>query len=130
MTGDLVAFLRRMLDAEAEAAQAAIDSEFVTSGKWDARGPYGDDDRYGNIRSELNEQIIEEDLLWPVAAHIARHDPARVLRRVEAEREIVDVAEGFLAGDSPLIYKLAMDMLTGLAAVYADHPDYREEWRP
>jgi hypothetical protein len=51
------------------------------------------------------------------AEHMARHDPARVLREVEAKRAIV--SEG--APEYLLVH---------LAAVYADHPDYRDEWRP
>jgi hypothetical protein len=58
------------------------------------------------------------------AAHIARHDPARVLREVEAHRRMVE--ELWLVRDS-LPVELA---LCALASVYAEHPDFREEWRP
>ena len=69
--------------------------------------------------------------------HIARHDPARVLREVEAKRAIVaDYADAcakyradrteFRAGER----FAALLAATRLAAVYADHPDYREEWKP
>jgi hypothetical protein len=52
--------------------------------------------------------------------HIARHDPARVLADVEAKRRIVewDVEQPVDRG-----------VLNILASVYADHPDFREEWR-
>ena len=57
-----------------------------------------------------------------VAPHIARHDPARVLREVEAKRKIVrDVACGFYDSD----YDEAVEHL---AAVYSDHPDYDPDW--
>ena len=49
------------------------------------------------------------------ATHIARHDPARVLREVEAKRAIV--------AEHP-------EMIGFLAAVYDSHPDYDEAWRP
>ena len=50
--------------------------------------------------------------------HIARHDPSRVLRECAAKRAIIEAAEhGYLSYVAPL------------AAVYSDHPDYREEWR-
>lgn len=65
------------------------------------------------------------------ARHIARHDPARVLAEVEAKRQIVEhhgepheCPEYDVAWDSPC------PTLRHLAAVYADHPDYREEWKP
>lgn len=62
-----------------------------------------------------------------VIAHIARHDPARVLAECEAKRRIVgqvernvrDVTGGWL---DRILHLLALP--------YADHPDYRDEWRP
>ena len=69
-------------------------------------------------------------------AHFARHDPARVLAECEAKRRIVadhgpdgngmkvngDVCSEFEAWPCPTIQ--------ALTAVYADHPDYDEEWKP
>jgi hypothetical protein len=52
--------------------------------------------------------------------HIARHDPARVLADVEAKRRIVE-----WDAEQPV----DRGVLNILASVYADHPDYREEWR-
>jgi hypothetical protein len=52
------------------------------------------------------------------AAHIARHDPARVLADVKAKRAII--------GDE--WSDPGWDVLCALASAYADHPDYREEW--
>ena len=74
----------------------------------------------------------------------ARHDEtphsgpgstARVLREVEAKRRIVDVAAECADGMWHTGYTCGAengyaDILDHLAAVYADHPDYREEWRP
>jgi hypothetical protein len=51
-----------------------------------------------------------------VAKHIARHDPARVLRGVSVRRQILKGAS------RPILALLALE--------YADHPDYRDEWRP
>jgi hypothetical protein len=59
--------------------------------------------------------------------HITRHDPARVLAECAAKRNIVrkfDCA-AFTESSRPQEF-----LLRALAAVYADHPDYREEWRP
>ncbi|MEV0586337.1 DUF6221 family protein [Nonomuraea sp. NPDC050310] len=74
------------------------------------------------------------------AEHIARHDPARVMREVEAKRRTLGLhrncgsgsgycdegghgwsaeAEGF-AGCSDLV---------DLASPYSDHPDFRTIWR-
>lgn len=84
-----------------------------------------------------------DDLDPPIAvlAHIARHDPARVLRDCEAKRRIVD-AHSFerlpTDDDEPEAFSDCADCwqtvpcltLRHLATVYADHPDYRDEWKP
>lgn len=66
--------------------------------------------------------------------HAERHDPARVLAEVDAKRRIVenlhalaaktDDGENWTPADSALI-----DTLRILSLPYAEHPDYREEWR-
>jgi hypothetical protein len=81
-------------------------------------------------------------------AHIARHDPARVLAESKAKRRIVERHEGVAdstAYGSPTGYACRVCLkfhadydceneqwpcatIRALAAVYADHPDYREEW--
>jgi hypothetical protein len=80
------------------------------------------------------------------AAHIVRHDPDRVLRRVEADRQIVALhhpLEYRGPGDPPgcavCSWRDDQDELHGdwpcptlrlLGVVDDDHPDYRPEWRP
>jgi len=84
-------------------------------------------------------------------AHIARHDPARVLAECEAKRRIVEahtpVDYSPLGMESPNAchicgidagmgdWEYAKDSypcltLRALALPYAGHPDYREGWRP
>ncbi|MCX4801770.1 DUF6221 family protein [Streptomyces sp. NBC_01214] len=134
---DLVQFLRDRLDEDEQAAQQAIACEFLTSGQWLARGPYGDDDRFGNMQSEQNEQIIEDGLLWGTVAHIARHDPARVLAEVDAKRRLLAIHRRFVdepgqacLGCAGGIEWEACPVVRLLALPYADHPYFREEWRP
>ena len=75
------------------------------------------------------------------ADHIARHDPARVLAECEAKRRIVAQYQGAtlardnnqgtiarLLGDT--IVETLTELLPLLALPYADHPDYRQEWKP
>ena len=67
--------------------------------------------------------------------HIARHDPARVLAECEAKRRIVEIhGNGDAWCDYCAGYAEGMqdECHTGrlLALPYADHPDYREEWKP
>lgn len=59
--------------------------------------------------------------------HIAHHDPARVLAECEAKRRIVGLAEVSEEEASGFVYRAA---LKALCAVYADHPDCDEAWRP
>jgi hypothetical protein len=69
-----------------------------------------------------------------------RHKPVRVLREVEAKRRTVARYEEAVAGTHdasrtnaatwrPIVTVLE-PVLRDLALPYADHPDYREEWRP
>jgi hypothetical protein len=68
--------------------------------------------------------------------HIVRHDPARVLREIDAKRRII--AEHALNGwvcstcDDGAVPPQAFPCptLRLLALPYADRSDYREEWAP
>lgn len=52
----------------------------------------------------------------------------RVLAECEAKRRIVDRTQGPVAHAGQDIERRAV--LSLLAAPYADHPDYRREWKP
>ena len=59
---------------------------------------------------------------------VMEFDPTRVLAECEAKRRIVALireaqVRGMDEDHDPYV-------LRALAAVYADHPDYRTEWRP
>lgn len=77
------------------------------------------------------------------AEHIARHDPARILREVAAKRAVM------IAADDATSYDMTVEgdrgvgsrnmiedpyvgdvILRALACAYSDHPDFNEEWRP
>ena len=79
--------------------------------------------------------------------HIARHDPARVLAECEAKRQVVHEWQTFgkLADPSVQpstdeefrVHAAAIGIRQGLARALshlalpcADHPDYRQEWKP
>jgi hypothetical protein len=80
------------------------------------------------------------------AEHAARYDPARILAECSAKRRIVLACResspdlSFLGArppgmaDFPLSphdqHKLAALTLAVLALPYAEHSDYRQEWRP
>jgi len=65
------------------------------------------------------------------AEHIVNHDPARVLREVEAKRALLAACVEY--DDMPAGMSgsgLAYQVEELLALPYADHPDYRPEWSP
>lgn len=137
---DLIEFLRARLDEDAAVVRAlTVPHEWHT-------GP-GDDPEW------TSEELVcmwppefhtpyEQDKHWrglPVsgpelAAHVARHDPARVLREVEAKRQILEAHGGDLGPQVMFCPHCEHDTpcptVRLLAAVYADHPDYRPEWAP
>lgn len=67
------------------------------------------------------------------AGHIARHDPARVLREVAAKRQIIANEQDRVIEEGPLPERMRdsieTDVIALLALPYADHPDYQEAWR-
>lgn len=64
-----------------------------------------------------------------IAEHIVRHDPARVLHSVEAARKrLAALSDAIEAGHDS--YDLASALLPYELLPYADHPDYKESWRP
>jgi len=76
-----------------------------------------------------------------VAEHIVRHDPARVLAEVEAKRQLLHLHRQMEDSEEMLDFCATCDAagkypeypcqtLRLLALPYADHADYREEWRP
>lgn len=122
MTDDLITWLRAQLDADERVARAATPGPWV----WLAGRVFQEhgDDRI--VVPTVNDlAVVEpEDL-----AHIARHDPARVLAEVQAKRRLVSEAEHYLNYEDHGL-PLAEWILTFLALPYADVPGYRDEWRP
>ncbi|MFH8336936.1 DUF6221 family protein [Streptomyces sp. AM6-12] len=108
---DLVEFLRARLDEDEQIARDA------------------------NTSPEMVTGIPRSYASAPVALHIVRHDPARVLAEVDARRGIVDdLAEVIRwAERASLDYQDGADAcertLKRLALPFADHPDYNEAWR-
>ncbi|WHM30230.1 DUF6221 family protein [Streptomyces sp. BPPL-273] len=131
---DLVQWLRAQLDADEQIARAAdgeLSAVFTRIGSFDPE--MADDER-----------------------HIMTHQPARVLREIDAKRQVIDsyaVAVERVADRSAELDRLKarrydtlmteMDLTTAihqrdtlggvlrlLALPYADRPGFREEWRP
>jgi hypothetical protein len=81
---DLVAWLHQQLDDDGRAAGHA------QPGPWRI-GNTGDPTRPCDIHTFPAARDVADRLRWVDAEHIARHDPARVLREVEAKRRAIDL---------------------------------------
>jgi hypothetical protein len=133
---DLVQWLGEQIDEDERIARAACWDD--QSDVWTARPPQARYEQYV-IVDYLDDGVVnvspynaDDD---GVGRHIERWDPARVLREIDAKRQIIEQHKRYAAerrrmmggwdpqtDDSPI--------LAALAAVYADRPGYREEWRP
>lgn len=143
---ELVTWLRAQLDEDERVARAAGEAE--AGGPVWREGSTWFRDMLDPVPSQRRAHpnyipmITEEDV-----RHIARHDPARVLREVEAKRRLIGKigdyeakidgewgcchsAADILAGRCPETKVHEITALTLLALPYADRPGYQEEWRP
>lgn len=141
MSAALIAFLRARLD-EQEAAAAAAGGTSETWQAW-GTGIYSassadDDDAPPLVTTGPEVGGSDEDAAR--AAHIALHDPAQVLREVEATRGLLrqytvpetgerpaDALGRYVAGTQRTAVEMAV---RHLAQAHAGHPDYQPEWRP
>lgn len=148
---ELIAFLNDRLDEDETVARAAAAA--VAAERWHhslhmnqvvTPTPHiavYDTGVFGVVKPVAN---WDEDGPDPLLEHIARHDPARVLADVAAKREIIALHAPFDAwadipgphGPQIVCRECAgarmypCPTLRVLAAPYAEHPDYRQEWKP
>ena len=133
---DLTGFLLARIAEDVAAASLA------TPGPW-----WGNDQGW----EDANGEPIIQAPYHPIDAtsqdveHVAKWNPARVLAECEAKRRIVEAhPDGHEPGEAvpfcstcepegpwnPATHRYQCPTLRLLALPYADHPDYREEWRP
>ena len=111
---DLVVWLRQQLDTDERLARAA------GWHRWEVREG-GDVDAVGNGKTVVVGALDYD------ARHIAEHDPARVLRQVQAHRAILDLYEQTEYGDLARLTALE-DVMERLVSIYSDRDGYRQEW--
>lgn len=136
----IIEFLTARLDEDEERARRA------TQGVWKIWGMAVMADQDGTSSADtavdVAHTVMADEHGKPRtfdAQHIARHDPARVLAEVEAKRRIVSLHHepvSWQPGRDPSCSSIDYaedstdcETLRALALPYADHPDYREEWR-
>lgn len=156
MTADLIAFLSARLDEDEAAARAATPGpwthdplkqwhdgdDFVTLTKPHEFVGYGGPSPFRGCIATTGNPSQKEAVRN--AVHIARHDPARVLREVAfarwliKEANVLETYRAELSEQAPDSIRLeaataaadhAMLTVRARAAVYADHPDFKETWR-
>lgn len=135
---DLVQWLRAQLDEDERIARAVEDRSAPWDGQWMADG--------NSAVRTLNGHVLfyrhdERPLKPGLTEHVARHDPARVLREIDAKRRIIDeivprmnqmddqLEAEFGTPRNPEPYESG-NLLRLLALPYADRDGYREEWAP
>lgn len=64
------------------------------------------------------------------AEHIARHDPARVLREVDAKLAVLNELDLAVHGQPRPYIDALLFVVRQMGTVYATHPGYKESWRP
>ena len=137
---DLVAFLRARLDEDEQAAHVAASANpgspatRWSAEKVDRQGTAGWRKVWGVVPERVQGNVLaicEGDILPKVVTHVARHDPAHVLREVEAKRQLLAWIErtGDWAAENNLWTYDRDEPLKVLALAYSDHPDYQESWR-
>ncbi|MDX3247174.1 DUF6221 family protein [Streptomyces sp. ME18-1-4] len=126
MSADLVVWLRAQLDEDERIARRAGDT-FRQIGET------------GVIVATEGDRAEEcASANWAgVAEHVVRHDPARVLREIDAKRRLLtellpdlEHADRLIEGEWGSGDDLATRALRLLALPYADQPGYLESWRP
>lgn len=129
----IVGFLRARLDEDEAVARAATEGE-VNWSHWTF-------DPRRSVVVTPDEFIVaagvdKDAMNDPDGEHIARHDPARVLADVAAKRAMIDHVEGCEEqiqgewGVGPTTEDTWVEVFGPMAAVYSDHPDYQQEWKP
>src|SRR6266702_3995963 len=129
---DLIAFLNARLGEDEAAATAALESEwFAHVTEFASADQY---EAFGDLAVDYCQWLPDE----ADGAHVARHDPARVLREAASKRAHIRMWEAFAKNFTHIdetVFEFAKrealeDVLAHDAAAWGDHPDYRQEWKP
>lgn len=142
----LVDFLRARLDEDERRARSGYYSDThwqmwtagAHLGAWRAWRQYFPREQWDVKANDAIADATRDALRERITAHEADRS-ARVLAEVQAKRQILIAFEAAFTADvrgavgvgaqDGLISGLT-EAVKQLASVYADHPDYREEWKP
>lgn len=151
---DLVVWLRAQLDEDERIARAAVDVVGLVPGARNWRldeSPSDEGGRYWRITTLAPDDTVPTVELVgsgmqgggvheeAVGRHIVEHGPSRVLREIEAKRNVLRMAaeateqagspDYLVSGPAKMMLVALRPVLLHFAAVYAARPGYRKEWR-
>lgn len=106
-----------------------------------ASGPHAVDDLTTFLRKRIAEdKVIAGECTGPDwrtdlgdgdnAEHIARHDPTRVLAEADSKLAVLDELDRAVHGQPRPFIDALLYAVRQMGVVYANHPDYKENWRP
>lgn len=132
---DLVQWLRDRLDEDERIARA------VGEERWQPHyvDSVNDQPDTATVRVAGGADVaVMERYSYQDAEHIATHDPARVLREIDAKRRLIadytketrTMGRGHRTGWAEGGQAVRERLIKVWAAIYDERPGYREEWRP
>ncbi|MEV0556247.1 DUF6221 family protein [Streptomyces sp. NPDC050597] len=118
---ELIRWLGEQFDEDERVARAV-----TTPGTWRVGSSHGGSTVEGEGWTVDNADALD-------GAHIATHDPARVLLEIDAKRDLLRFAEGIHDHHETFTTGIAARLEKTLrlyALAYAARPGYRGEWKP
>lgn len=139
-----VRWLGEQLDEDERITRATDGTAFGLQLEWSA---FSEDEAFSKVTNHKGHLVARQ--LGPAdAAHIAAHNPARVLREIDAKRQLIARGGPFCTSNcdepgnepmnpdtnwtTPLEHHFgcaAYEAARVLAVPYAHRPGYREEWQ-
>jgi len=129
---DLVQWLGEQLDIDTARATAAAEED---GPDWHYDGHAVITRREGDLVAVGSQDYMDPER----GAYIAEHDPARVLREIDADRKLlalfIEVGAREVDLDDAVEYAHGWVNALGMAvrlraSAFSDRPGFREEWRP
>lgn len=133
---DLVQWLTARLDTDEQIAREATEGPWrnaptarhhATASGRSEEAVFGSPPDVGAVVVAITGEAVERRNLVN-AEFIAAHDPARVLREIDAKRRIIAAYENY-DREAPEL-DVPESVLRLLALPYADRDGYQESWRP
>jgi hypothetical protein len=83
----------------------------------------------GGMRGAVANLPVMQERSEDRMVHIAEHDPARVLREIDAKRRTLIRCQEAMLAANPMLVHFAQQTVREMALPYTDRSGYPEEWR-